>query len=581
MLSQTQDLQSTNFAEFQNELERKDLIIKNLKSQLINLKDSKNGTAGSNDFLLLNDFKSESARKDKEIQNLKDQIIDINNELKETRTKLNTYELRENFNKNESSNLIEMSQMKIEQMAKDKEMLEDKIKQLVDIIKQYCNELNDSSLKIKSLNDNIFSLQNENRKLLEEIENNRHNMTDFQKNYNKYNKLIMENNNNKKIIDSLNKELIEYKNDYNKEINNNKILNEKIINLVNKCSEYEMIQKTYQDASNDLIMAKKQINDINFRNKENENYINSLFMDVNENISLIIDYINKNFDMHDIQNIGKNVEIKNFLIKMDDIKFDLLFECLENKRKEIIDFANIMTNGLKDNDISNKELINENNKIKESLNNYIYENKKLNSENIKLNSIINNINNDMINNKKNMDLLQKKLNNMNNEKNEINNKLVNELNQNKNIFEGLKADNANLIIMNNNLQEELKTVKSKIFENDENNANLKLNCQILEKKIKGLQTELDLKNIQIQNQEEIINRRNDNNNSCILENDSIIIKRLKADRDNLINDNILLINQNNMLRQQLNTIQGKENQQSNIYNSSLRTKIIEETHNKY
>ena len=578
MLSQTQDLQSTNFAEFQNELERKDLIIKNLKSQLINLKDSKNGSAGSNDFLLLNDFKTESARKDKEIQNLKEQIIDINNELKETRTKLNTYELRENFNKNESSNLIEMSQMKIVQMAKDKEMLEDKIKQLVDIIKQYCNELNDSSLKIKSLNDNIFSLQNENRKLLEQIENNKHNMNDFQKNYNKYNKLIMENNNNKKIIDSLNKELIGYKNDYNKEINNNKILNEKIINLVNKCSEYEMIQKTYQDASNDLIMAKKQINDINVRNKENENYINSLFMDVNENISLIIDYINKNFD---IKNIGKNAEIENFLIKMDDIKFDLLFECLENKRKEIIDFASIMTNGLKDNDISNKELINENNKIKESLNNYIYENKKLNSENIKLNSIINNINNDMVNNKKNMDLLQKKLNNINNEKNEVNNKLVNELNQNKKLSEGLKADNANLIIMNNNLQEELNNVKSKIFENDENNANLKLNCQILEKKIKGLQTELDLKNIQIQNQEEIINRRNDNNNSNILENDSIIIKRLKADRDNLINDNILLINQNNLLRQQLNAIGGKENRQNNIYNNSLRNKIIDEAHNKY
>ena len=578
MLSQTQDLQSTNFAEFQNELERKDLIIKNLKSQLINLKDSKNGSAGSNDFLLLNDFKTESARKDKEIQNLKEQTIDINNELKETRTKLNTYELRENFNKNESSNLIEMSQMKIVQMAKDKEMLEDKIKQLVDIIKQYCNELNDSSLKIKSLNDNIFSLQNENRKLLEQIENNKHNMNDFQKNYNKYNKLIMENNNNKKIIDSLNKELIEYKNDYNKEINNNKILNEKIINLVNKCSEYEMIQKTYQDASNDLIMAKKQINDINVRNKENENYINSLFMDVNENISLIIDYINKNFD---IKNIGKNAEIENFLIKMDDIKFDLLFECLENKRKEIIDFASIMTNGLKDNDISNKELINENNKIKESLNNYIYENKKLKSENIKLNSIINNINNDMVNNKKNMDLLQKKLNNINNEKNEVNNKLINELNQNKKLSEGLKADNANLIIMNNNLQEELNNVKSKIFENDENNANLKLNCQILEKKIKGLQTELDLKNIQIQNQEEIINRRNDNNNSNILENDSIIIKRLKADRDNLINDNILLINQNNLLRQQLNAIGGKENRQNNIYNNSLRNKIIDEAHNKY
>ena len=76
--------------------------------------------------------------------------------------------------------------------------------------------------------------------------------------------------------------------------------------------------------------------------------------------------------------------------------------------------------------------------------------------------------------------------------------------------------------MNNNLQEELQILKNKDFENDQENNNLKLNCQILEKKIKGMQTELDLKNIQIQNQEEIISRRNDNNNSNILENDSAI-----------------------------------------------------------
>ena len=92
-----------------------------------------------------------------------------------------------------------------------------------------------------------------------------------------------------------------------------------------------------------------------------------------------------------------------------------------------------------------------------------------------------------------------------------------------------------------------------------------------------MQTELDLKNIQIQNQEEIINRRDDNNNSNILENDSIIIKRLKTDRDNLINDNILLINQNNMLKKQLSEFTGKENQQLNI-NNALRTKIFEAAH---
>ena len=569
------EFQETELSEFQNELERKDLIIKNLQKQLLELKNDKTGSQG--DFTLVKDLKSESARKDKEIQNLRDQILDLNTELKESKTKLNTYELKENFDKNESSNLLEISHMKIDQMSKDKEMLEDKIKQLIDIIKQYSNELNDSSLKIKSLNDEIFSLQSKNRKLIDERENTRKNMADFQKNYNKYNQLIKENENNKNIINNLNKELLEYKNDYNKEINNNKILNEKIINLVSKCSEYEMIQKTYQEANNDLLLAKKQIAEINLRNQENENYINNLFADINENISLFINYINKYFTIDKKGKNEENEKISNFFVKIDDIKFDELFECLENKRKEILEFSNIMANGLKSSDKANKDLINDNLKLKESINNYLLENKMLNSENLKLNSIINNINTDIINNKKNTELLKQKLNNMNNEKNEINNKFINELNQNKNIFQKLKEDNTNLIVMNNNLEEELKMTKNKISKNEENNANLKLNCQILEKKIKGLQTELDLKNIQIQNQEEIINRRDDNNNSNILENDSIIIKRLKTDRDNLINDNILLINQNNMLKKQLSELTGKENHQLNI-NNALRTKIFEAAH---
>ena len=580
MSSPSKEIESIDIIEFQNELERKDLIIKNLQKQINDIKNNKNGGAG--DYTLITELKSESIRKDKEIQNLNEQILDLNTELKEIKAKLNTYELKENFSKNESSNLLEISQMKIDQISKDKEMLEDKIKQLIDIIKQYCNELNESSFKIKSLNDNIFSLKNENKKLIEEKELNKKNINEFTKNYSKYNQIILENNNNKNIINNLNKELLEYKKDYNKELNNNKILNEKIINLVNKCSEYETIQKTYQEANQDLLLAKKQINEINFRNQENENYINSLFSDINENISLFIEYINKYFNIQKKENFGKNLEIPNFLIKIDDIKFDILFECLENKRKEIFEFSNNIACGLESSDRSNKDLINENQKLKENINNYIYENKMLNSENLKLNNIINNINTDMINNKKNTEILQQKLNNMNNEKKEINNKFMNELEQNKNIFEGLKADNANLILMNNNLEEELKLTKNKIYENQENNSNLKLNCQILEKKIKALQTELDLKNIQIQNQEEIINRRNDLNNSGILENDSILIKKLKTDRENLINDNIVLINQNNLLKQQLNSFGfgGKENQQNNILNNALRAKISNDAHKK-
>ncbi len=568
MSSPVRDILTTDMEEFQNELDRKDLIIKNLQNQLYNLKSQGGGPNPSS--TILSELKSENLRKDKEIQILNSKIFELSADLKEANAKLNCYELKENFNKNESGSLLEISEMKIDKISQEKKMLEDKINQLVDIIRQYCNELNDSSLKIKNLNDDILFLQNENRKLIEEKEFNKKNINDFQNNYNKYNQILLENNNNKAIIQNLNKELLEYKMDYNNEINKNKSLNEKIMALISKCKEYENIQKTFKDASNDLQMAKKQITEINLRNQENEQFINTLYSDINDNISLLVKYINKNFSLNkkNNENSNMNINIQNMLKKIEEINFESLLDVLELKKKEIFDFSNVVSSGLEASDRENKNLMEENNKLKEEINTIIFENKKLNSENIKLNNIINEINSDMITSKKNEEILKQKLNDINDEKEEINNKLFNELNQNKNIFEKLKEDNTNLFLMNNNLNEELQILKNKEFENEQENNNLRLNCQILEKKIKGMQTELDLKNIQIQNQEEIINRRNENDNSNILENDSAIIKQLKIDRDNLINDNVLLINQNNILRQKLNGLNnGQENLENEEYNN--------------
>ena len=576
MSSPVRDILTTDMEEFQNELDRKDLIIKNLQNQLYNLKSQGGGPNPSS--TILSELKSENLRKDKEIQILNSKIFELSADLKEANAKLNCYELKENFNKNESGSLLEISEMKIDKISQEKKMLEDKINQLVDIIRQYCNELNDSSLKIKNLNDDILFLQNENRKLIEEKEFNKKNINDFQNNYNKYNQILLENNNNKAIIQNLNKELLEYKMDYNNEINKNKSLNEKIMALISKCKEYENIQKTFKDASNDLQMAKKQITEINLRNQENEQFINTLYSDINDNISLLVKYINKNFSLNkkNNENSNMNINIQNMLKKIEEINFESLLDVLELKKKEIFDFSNVVSSGLEASDRENKILMEENNKLKEEINTIIFENKKLNSENIKLNNIINEINSDMITSKKNEEILKQKLNDIIDEKEEINNKLFNELNQNKNIFEKLKEDNTNLFLMNNNLNEELQILKNKEFENEQENNNLRLNCQILEKKIKGMQTELDLKNIQIQNQEEIINRRNENDNSNILENDSAIIKQLKIDRDNLINDNVLLINQNNILRQKLNGLNnGQENLENEEYNNINNIENVE------
>ena len=153
MSSPVRDIQTTDISEFQNELDRKDLIIKNLQNQLLNFKSNLQNIPPNHIFT---DLKSESLRKDKEIQILNEKIFELSTDLKEANAKLDCYELKENFNKNESGNLLEISEMKIEKISQEKKILEDKINQLIDIIKQYCNELNDSSIKIKNLNDDIF-----------------------------------------------------------------------------------------------------------------------------------------------------------------------------------------------------------------------------------------------------------------------------------------------------------------------------------------------------------------------------------------------------------------------------------------
>ena len=91
--------------------------------------------------------------------------------------------------------------------------------------------------------------------------------------------------------------------------------------------------------------------------------------------------------------------------------------------------------------------------------------------------------------------------------------------------------------------------------------NLKFANKLLEKRLMNLQTQMDLKDIQIKSQEEIINRRNkmlndslslnQNSNS---KNDDSIIRELEIDKERLISDNVVLINDNKMLRQQIESL---------------------------
>ena len=95
----------------------------------------------------------------------------------------------------------------------------------------------------------------------------------------KYNQLINLNNKNQNIIKNLNKELIDYKNDYNDEITKNKELNDKLNMLSNELNKMENIKQIYNEAQNDLSCAKNAINEINIKNVKNQHIINTLYTD--------------------------------------------------------------------------------------------------------------------------------------------------------------------------------------------------------------------------------------------------------------------------------------------------------------
>ena len=138
----------------------------------------------------------------------------------------------------------------------------------------------------------------------------------------------------------------------------------------------------------------------------------------------------------------------------------------------------------------------------------------------------------------------------------------NQLSQLKINYEKEKKEKINSIINDYN---------NKVINSEEK---FKFQNQLLEKKIINLQTQMDLKDIQLKSQEEIINRRNKMLNDSLssnLRNDDSYIKDLEKDKEKLISDNITLINDNQLLKQQIDSLT-YENQQKDILIQTLSNK---------
>ena len=501
--------------ELYEELERKDLVIKNLQSQL-------NSTRSNTNVILNNKIanynKEENTlrkqiiekdklllEKEKEINLLKEEIknnkimkvnynekiSDFQKEILELKSQIKNYDsivsLKDNENK---KNLVEY-ELKIKALEKEKNIIESKTNQLVDLVKQYSKELSNTSIKFDSIESEKQTLNNLNMKLNQKNETNEKIIKDLSDKINSMKNLFNQNENLTNSLNQIQKDLnMNLKENQN--LKNDLFQKEDLIkNLTNQLTEFTYYKNNFEESEkeiNKLRIELKEIyskNNINIhRANENEIELNNLINLLNKKISQIIEWIRNYFD----NNFNKEI---NDIPQLNEINYNinlnLIIDELSKKRKLLKENILNLENQIKENENKNNELLT---KIDLLYQDNVELNKKVNKEkeeNIKNKKDKENYNIEIEKLKKNIFDVNKENENMKN----INNEILDSHNK-------IIQESINLIINDSDLINLVKNIKN-IFQSDssfENNIN-KIN-EILEL----LKSEyLKLKNFKEQNKE--------------------------------------------------------------------------------
>ena len=509
--------------------------------------------------------------KDEKLQEMMVQFNSIKSNCNTISAALNSKE--ENQKKNEQE---------LRKALNDKMKIESKIKELISVVNEYMKQLDELNEKCSNLeleNNNIklvnSDLVNENKKLasdnnkyIDELKNIKASIDNCEEMSNKYleqnKQLQMENEN-------LNNQLMENKQRIDSLLDENNRLN--II-----LNEYKLKKSKIE---NDLTMA------IQYQQKSNDKYENDM-QDIisycNDNINKIIKWVDNSFGINynNDRNLMNNNALLNSSFSSDqfNINFDELKQKLNSAQEKIYNEFDMINK-------SQEESKNKFNLFLSQKEKYLDILKKIyntiTSEIHEKNYFICDYHIDNFNNPKNDELLQllnlvdtvinrvlRYLTSVAEEKDLI----TNEISKYKNNISDLQAINDNLIKENNDCKEKIYNNDFLRLKNDMNNLQEDYNkCiqmnQILEKKIKNYETEFELKQMQINSLEEMVKRRNtENNNSYDYQpgyyNNSNIstsnnnleknIKRLEEDREKLIKDNMKLIQYNKKLKEQINNL---------------------------
>ena len=469
-----------------------------------------------------------------ELLNYKQKIELKNQKIRTLKDKLNSIKLNNNLISNvlNSNRTIEYD---LNRALSDKGKAEIEIKELKDIINKNNCEINKIKEKNFDIQKKIIDLEKEKNEL--SIENK---------------KLLLENENFKKVIDEKNINLNKHENTINE-------LNEKNNEFQNIFNKYNIQMRDNNQQINNLMgidnIMRDTINELKtLKNKiekeKNEAIINmnTIIKESNDNINVICDWI-ENYMSEPIENkvapdISLSLSNGFTKEKKEKVSFKKLINLLQDTRNKMIDSKKI-------------ELTNENNNKDDKGENN--DKDKVNQILIEIKSIYNNLK-DEIKNKNYFDYSEENKQTNNDNKDEVNiinnlNNIINELlkylTSIKNNNENLKENNNNAKLQNNNNEKEDNKIKDG-SNNDEEIKKLNQLNKIYEKKIKNLETNIELKQMEINSLQEIIERRTNINFSDNGHNFNEYMK-LKKDKEKLLKDNMKLINQNKKLEDLLNS----------------------------
>jgi len=508
---------------------------------------------------LINQKKNLSLKEEK-LQEMMVQFNSIKSNCTTITAALNSKE--ENEKKNE---------LELRKAINDKVKIESKIKELIGVVNEYMKQLDEMNEKYSILereNNNLklanSNLIDENKKLfrdnndysieLKNIKDTINKCEEMSNTYVEQNKRLTSENEN------LNKQLIEEKQRIDSLLSENNKLNLEL-------NEFK-INKSKME--NNLAMTMQYQNQFKDRH---ETDLQNIISYCNDNINKINNWLDNSFTINpndNLNNMNNNQIVLNstFSPGLFNINFDILIKKLNNAQNKINNEIMIMRQSQDEIKEKYNLFINDKCKYMDMLNK-IYEaiTSEINKNNyFKYDNLINIYNNE--NNDEFIQLLNS-IDALINQTLRYLFSIYDEKNLMSKEIDNCKNTISDFQNINDNLVKENNDYKIKIY-NGNNSKNFQDNYNkyeqmnhILEKKIKNYETEIELKQMQINSLEEIIRRRgknvNNNTESYVIDenynnNQNLTIKRLEQDREKLIKDNMKLIQYNKKLKEQINNL---------------------------